>query len=240
MIHAVTARRWRTSFLLPVALVALALTGCSGAGGAADTADTTQDDAAYATVRRYEGVIDPAEAGKRVAEGFVPLISAIPGFMNYYWIDAGDGVMVSTSVFRDKAGAEQSNSTAASWVAENLAPLLPNPPQITVGDVVAREERPVADTMYATVRRYEGVTDAAEAGRRVREGFLPIIREIPGFIAYDWVDAGGGVMVSTSVFRDQAGAEQSNAAAADWVAENLAPLLPNPPQITAGNVVAHH
>jgi hypothetical protein len=41
------------------------------------------------------------------------------------------------------------------------------------------------------------------------------------------------------VFRDQAGAEQSSAAAADWVRENLAPLLPNPPQITAGDVVAH-
>jgi hypothetical protein len=27
----------------------------------------------YATVRHYEGVKDPAEAGKRVNEGFVPL-----------------------------------------------------------------------------------------------------------------------------------------------------------------------
>jgi hypothetical protein len=96
-----------------------------------------------------------------------------------------------------------------------------------------------SDASFATVRRYVGVTDPAEAGRRVAEGFVPIISDIPGFVAYYWVDAGGGVMVSTSVFRDQAGAEQSNAAAADWVHENLAPLLPNPPQITAGTVVAH-
>lgn len=92
--------------------------------------------------------------------------------------------------------------------------------------------------MYATVRRYEGVTDPREAGRRVNEGFVPLVSQIPGFVAYYWVDAGGGVMVSTSVFEDQTGAKESNRRAADWVRQNLAPLLPNPPQITAGEVVA--
>jgi hypothetical protein len=36
--------------------------------------------------------------------------------------------------------------------------------------------------MYATVRRYEGVSDPSEVVRIVNEGFLPIIREIPGFV----------------------------------------------------------
>jgi hypothetical protein len=93
--------------------------------------------------------------------------------------------------------------------------------------------------MYATVRRYEGVVDPSEAARRVNEGFLQIISEIPGFAAYYWVDAGGGVMVSTSVFQDQASAEESNKKAADYVRQNLVSVLPNPPQITAGEVVAH-
>ena len=93
--------------------------------------------------------------------------------------------------------------------------------------------------MYATVRRYEGVPDPKEAGRQVDEGFVPIISEVPGFVAYYWADAGDGVMISTSVFEDQSGAEESNRRAAEWVRENLASLLPNPPQITAGEVVAH-
>ncbi|MEV0146818.1 MULTISPECIES: hypothetical protein [unclassified Nonomuraea] len=92
--------------------------------------------------------------------------------------------------------------------------------------------------MYATVRRYEGVTDPAEAGRRVSEGFVPIIREVPGFVAYYWIDAGDGVMLSTSVYEDQAGAEESTKRAETFVRENLASLLPNPPQVTAGEVVA--
>ena len=93
--------------------------------------------------------------------------------------------------------------------------------------------------MFATTRRYEGVTDPGEAARRVNEGFVPLIRKMPGFVAYYWADAGGGVMVSTSVFQDRAGVDESNKQAADWVRQNMAPLLPNPPQITAGEVVAH-
>ncbi|MET8331963.1 hypothetical protein [Streptomyces sp. NPDC005181] len=93
--------------------------------------------------------------------------------------------------------------------------------------------------MYAVVRRYEGVTDPAEAGRQVNEGFVPLLRQVQGFVAYYWVDAGGGVMVSTSVFQDPAGAEESTDRAADFVRDRLASLLPSPPQVTAGEVVAH-
>jgi hypothetical protein len=73
----------------------------------------------------------------------------------------------------------------------------------------------------------------------VSEGFVLLISQIPGFVAYYWVDAGGSVMISTSVFQDKAGAEESNRRGADWVRQNLAPVLPNPPQVTAGEVVAH-
>ena len=93
--------------------------------------------------------------------------------------------------------------------------------------------------MYATVRRYEDVTNPTEAGRQVREIFLPVISKIPGFVAYYSVDAGGGVMISTSVFQDKAGAEESNRRAATVVRDSLALLLPRPPQVTAGEVVAH-
>lgn len=93
--------------------------------------------------------------------------------------------------------------------------------------------------MFATVRRYEGVTNPSEAARRVSAGFVPLISQIPGFVAYYWVDAGGGVMISTSVFQNQSGAEESDRRAASWVRDNLASLLPNPPQITTGEVVAH-
>ena len=93
----------------------------------------------YVAVRRYEGVTDPKKAAKLVDEGFIPIISQMPGFIAYYWVDAGDGVMVSTSVFEHKEAEEQSNWQAGDFVAEHLAPLLPNAPQVTTGEVAAHK-----------------------------------------------------------------------------------------------------
>jgi len=91
----------------------------------------------WAAVRRYEGVTDPAEAGRLVAESFVPLLEHVPGFITYYWLDAGDGVMASLSVYDDQAGADESVGIAHDWVRENAAGLLPNAPQVIEGHVVA-------------------------------------------------------------------------------------------------------
>ena len=93
--------------------------------------------------------------------------------------------------------------------------------------------------MYVTVRRYEGVTDSQKVAQVAKEGFVPIISEMPGFVAYYLVDAGDGVMVSTSVFEHKDAEEQSTFRAGEFVAEHLAPLMPNPPQITAGELVAY-
>jgi hypothetical protein len=38
--------------------------------------------------------------------------------------------------------------------------------------------------MYATVRRYEGVSDPSEVACLVNEGFIPIIIEMPGYVTY--------------------------------------------------------
>ena len=92
--------------------------------------------------------------------------------------------------------------------------------------------------MYAAVRRYEGVTDPDEVARLVEEGFVPLVRQVPGFVAFYWVDAGNDVVVSTSVFQDRAGAEESTLRASNFVRDKLASLLPHPPQVMAGQVVA--
>ncbi len=89
----------------------------------------------YIAMRRYEGVSDSQKVGQLVDEGFVPIISEMPGFVAFYWVDAGDGVVASTSVFEHKDAEEQSNIEAREFVQEHLAPLMPNPPQVTAGEV---------------------------------------------------------------------------------------------------------
>ena len=93
----------------------------------------------WAAMRRYEGITDDAEAGRLVGESFIPQLEHIPGFVAYYWIDAGDGVMASLSVFDDKDGADKSVELARDWVRENAAELIPNPPKVTEGAVVASD-----------------------------------------------------------------------------------------------------
>ena len=90
--------------------------------------------------------------------------------------------------------------------------------------------------MYASVRRYRIAGSAQELMRRVREGFVPIVRQTPGFVAYYAVDGGDGTVVSVSIFQDRSGAEASNGRAATWVRANLAELLPHSPEITAGDI----
>ena len=93
---------------------------------------------AYLTVRRYDGVTNSKEAARRVQNEFIPLINKLPGFISYYWVDEADGVMVSVSVFATREAEEESNCLAADFVKQHIAPLLPKPPQITAGQVVAR------------------------------------------------------------------------------------------------------
>ena len=109
----------------------------------------------YATVRRYEGVSDPSEVGRLVDEGWLPIISEMPGFVAFYFVDAGDGVMVSTSVYEHKEAEEQSNWRAGQFVAQREASLIPNPPQITAGELVAHKST-------QTAQRDEGVLDKAK------------------------------------------------------------------------------
>jgi hypothetical protein len=95
----------------------------------------------YVAVRRYEGVTDSRKVAQLVEEDYVPIISKMPGFVAYYCVDAGDGVMVSTSVFEHKDAEEQSTFRAGEFVAQDLGPLAPNPPQVTAGEVVAYKGR---------------------------------------------------------------------------------------------------
>ncbi len=94
--------------------------------------------------------------------------------------------------------------------------------------------------MYTSIRRYKiGAGSMDELMQIVNEGAVPIIRAVPGFIAYYVLDAGEDVIASISVFENQAGADESNRRAADWVRENITAFQPSQPEITAGEVRVH-
>lgn len=81
--------------------------------------------------------------------------------------------------------------------------------------------------MYAVIRRAKtnpGMT--GQVSQRVKEGYLPIIKEIPGFIAFYLVENEGDIVATISIFNDREGAEESTKQAATWIRENLVDLMP--------------
>lgn len=94
----------------------------------------------YATIRRYESVDQnrEAELTKKVNESLMPRLSDLPGFGGYYLIETTDGVMTSINLFDTSAHADESNRVSAEWIRdEKLESALPNPPKVTLGEVVA-------------------------------------------------------------------------------------------------------
>ena len=94
----------------------------------------------YAVIRHYH--FKP-EDGKKidniVQEGFVPLLKKAKGFVRYYWLDTGNGEGASLSVFKDKAGADESIRIAAEFVKAQMSTLLTQKPEVIEGPVKAHD-----------------------------------------------------------------------------------------------------
>ncbi len=92
--------------------------------------------------------------------------------------------------------------------------------------------------MYAVIRHHKVKGPQADAlARQGNEDFVPIIREMPGFISYTIIV--GDDMVSTvSVFEDKATADDSTRRAVAWAAETVTDF-DVPTEVIEGNVVVH-
>ena len=89
--------------------------------------------------------------------------------------------------------------------------------------------------MYAAIRQAKAKTGTAEElARRIKEGAIPIISDVEGFIAYYVMYAPDDTVTAISVFNNYAGAEEANRRAVAWIEQNLAPLLIGPATAVAG------
>ena len=94
--------------------------------------------------------------------------------------------------------------------------------------------------MYAAIRQAKAKAGMAEElARKIKEGAIPIISDVEGFMAYYLVYAPDDTVTAISIFNNYAGAEESNRRVLAWVQENLAPLLVGPATATAGPVIVH-
>lgn len=111
-----------------------------------------------------------------------------------------------------------------------------NDPAVAVWAASHMKEGP----MYAAIRQARAKTGMAEElTRRIKDGAIPIISDVEGFMAYYVVYASDDTVTAISLFNNHAGAEEANRRALAWIEQNLTPLLVGPATAVAGPVIVH-
>jgi hypothetical protein len=86
--------------------------------------------------------------------------------------------------------------------------------------------------MYIAVRKYHLLPGSSrEFLQRVQEGFVPLVSQISGFLAYDAHHVGDNQVLTTSTFDTRAGAEESILLALRWVQEHCIELTQGLPRL---------
>ena len=221
---------------------------------------STQDvmeDSAFVSVRVYPGV-DPADHNELVrlgGGGFLPIMRESEGFIAYYLLLADD-VLVAISMFSSEEGALASTEAAAEFVAEFVAPLLPNPPLIVEGSIdlmyvslldemmvnddmddesseVDADDEMVTDdgitSLYAALRIYHDydLSHLEEANEIVETILLPAQQEAGGLFSYYSINDGNDIVVGLSIYDTEESALAANDIAAAVVAEHMAGWIPD-------------
>ena len=89
--------------------------------------------------------------------------------------------------------------------------------------------------MYVAMRAFRANPGAAdEVRRRVQEGFVPLLGQIPGLVAQHLMDTANETVVLVSVFSEQAGADECSRIADEWAAQYLVGLIQAPSDAAAG------
>ena len=92
--------------------------------------------------------------------------------------------------------------------------------------------------MDASVRRYRGMAPGAvDQVRQRRHEFEPLLRQVSGFRAWYMIGADDG-MITVTLCDDRMGAEESVRVAGDYIGRNIPDLIPNPPDVSSGEVAA--
>ena len=217
-------------------------------------AQDMMEDSVFASIRVYDGVdpADQAEIARLTAEGFLPIMRESEGFVGYYLLPAED-MLAAISLFDSAEQASASNDAAREFVAENLAPLLPNAP-MTVEGTVEVSAQLSADTfdetmttegmampLYALLAIYDGFDMARldETVTLVESVFLPDLRESGGLFSYYGISDGVDKAVALRIMDSEESLQRGSGIAADFVAERLADWLPdNPLQVSGSLAVA--
>jgi hypothetical protein len=93
--------------------------------------------------------------------------------------------------------------------------------------------------MHVVIQRYRvRLGTVAEAARYADKWFLPLVREIPGFVACYLMAAGNGVLACIGLFETPEASHTAARLAQEWFGKEWGSFRPVPPEVIAGEVLA--
>lgn len=197
----------------------------------------------FCVIRQYT-LKSPAvleELVSKAREEFVPIVSKAPGFASFTIGSTSDGEIVTTSFFKDRAGADESVKLARDWVRDNVAQHMTGPPRVTAGEVLFHKRHMSGDHGFGVIRRIrlkDGAFD--ETLRMMQAKLLPVLAEAPGFMSMLAMNPGNGELISIGRYRDRASAEEATRRATAFVAQNAAHLMTGPPEMIDAEIKLRH
>ena len=90
----------------------------------------------FVVIRKYAAGAGADEVARRVGEGLVPVLKSLSGFRAYYAFVGEDQRPVSVSIVATRADAVLANRRVRDWVAANMADLIPDPPEVIMGEML--------------------------------------------------------------------------------------------------------
>ena len=194
-------------------------------------------------IRALAGELETAEVLATIEEGFIPLVAAVPGFVAYLGVaDSSSRQSAYVNVFADKTGADESTRRGGEWLQENEYEFFTGDPIVIEGTVgvaagsLSGEE--LADG-YVVIRSRTLKPDRSGADLLdlIREGFVPLLEAIPGFVAYLAVaNEETRAQFSIGVYETEAAASESTRLAAEWGAQGAAEFVEGDPVVIQGPV----
>lgn len=178
-----------------------------------------------------------------IRDGFMPMLPDIPGFVAYLGTaDTNSRESAFAGVFDDQAGADESTTLGAAWLTDNGYDFFEGDPVVIDGEIGVAAGSLTASGLadaYVVIRSRTLKADrsGSELLTRVRDGFLPLVEAVPGFVAYLAVaNEATGNQFGIGVYADAAGAAESTRLAAEWGAQGAADFVEGDPLVIEGPI----
>ena len=195
-------------------------------------------------IRTVKAGQEPDDILAKIQDGFVPLVSAIPG-LDLYLAAANPETraLFSVGIFADEAGVAESSRIAGEWVKANIPDVFEGDPAVHDGMIGVATSAPTSDLLGKHVvirlRQPNPAWAVDDVMRLIGEGYVPLVEAIPGFVAYIGSnDAKSGGQAYVTIFNDEAGTAESTRVAGEWLKANDYTFFTGDPTLAEGEIGA--